>query len=283
MSMSSETATQVAREYYNSSDADQFYSEIWGGEDIHIGLYESEDEPIKDASRRTVDHLLERIGELNQHSTVIDVGSGYGGAARRMVERLGCRVVCVNLSETENARNRRLNEQAGLADRIDVVDGSFEELPFEGGRFDAAWSQDAILHAGNRPRVLGEVDRVLKPGGRFVFTDPMQSNDCPSGVLDHILARIHLADLGSPKSYQGVARDLGWRDLGFEDLTDQLVNHYSRVLRVTEDRQPDLSGKISDEYLERMKSGLRHWVDGGRKGYLSWGVFLFGKPFRPAD
>ncbi|QDV42785.1 Sarcosine/dimethylglycine N-methyltransferase [Stieleria neptunia] len=278
MSMSSETATQVAREYYNSSDADHFYSEIWGGEDIHIGLYESDAEPIKDASRRTVDHLLDRIGDLNQHSTVIDVGSGYGGAARRMVERFGCRVTCVNLSETENARNRRLNEQAGVADRIDVVDGSFEELPFEGGLFDAAWSQDAILHAGNRPRVLGEVDRVLKPGGRFVFTDPMQSNDCPDGVLDPILARIHLADLGSPKFYQGVAEDLGWNDLGFEDLTDQLVNHYARVLQVTEDRQSDLNGKISDDYLERMKTGLQHWVDGGRNGHLSWGVFLFGKP-----
>ncbi|WP_231744241.1 methyltransferase domain-containing protein [Stieleria neptunia] len=276
--MSSETATQVAREYYNSSDADHFYSEIWGGEDIHIGLYESDAEPIKDASRRTVDHLLDRIGDLNQHSTVIDVGSGYGGAARRMVERFGCRVTCVNLSETENARNRRLNEQAGVADRIDVVDGSFEELPFEGGLFDAAWSQDAILHAGNRPRVLGEVDRVLKPGGRFVFTDPMQSNDCPDGVLDPILARIHLADLGSPKFYQGVAEDLGWNDLGFEDLTDQLVNHYARVLQVTEDRQSDLNGKISDDYLERMKTGLQHWVDGGRNGHLSWGVFLFGKP-----
>ncbi len=278
MSMSSETATQVAREYYNSSDADRFYSEIWGGEDIHIGLYESGDDSIKDASRRTVDHLLQRIGELDSGATVIDIGSGYGGAARRMVDRFGCRVVCVNLSETENERNRQLNEAAGVSDRIDVIDGSFEDLPLENGTFDAAWSQDAILHAGNRPRVFGEVDRVLRSGGRFIFTDPMQSNDCPDGVLDPILARIHLSDLGFPKFYQSVARDLGWQDLGFEDLTDQLVNHYSRVLKETESRQSDLGQTISGDYLERMKTGLQHWIDGGRKGHLSWGVFLFGKP-----
>ncbi|WP_182871312.1 SAM-dependent methyltransferase [Rhodopirellula sp. JC639] len=276
--MSSETATQVAREYYNSSDADRFYSEIWGGEDIHIGLYESGDDSIKDASRRTVDHLLQRIGELDSGATVIDIGSGYGGAARRMVDRFGCRVVCVNLSETENERNRQLNEAAGVSDRIDVIDGSFEDLPLENGTFDAAWSQDAILHAGNRPRVFGEVDRVLRSGGRFIFTDPMQSNDCPDGVLDPILARIHLSDLGFPKFYQSVARDLGWQDLGFEDLTDQLVNHYSRVLKETESRQSDLGQTISGDYLERMKTGLQHWIDGGRKGHLSWGVFLFGKP-----
>jgi sarcosine/dimethylglycine N-methyltransferase len=41
--------------------------------------------------------------------------------------------------------------------------------------------------------VLGEVNRVLKPmAGRFVFTDPMRADDCPEGVLDPILARIHL-------------------------------------------------------------------------------------------
>ena len=34
------TAVEVAERYYDSSDADSFYAEIWGGEDIHIGLYE---------------------------------------------------------------------------------------------------------------------------------------------------------------------------------------------------------------------------------------------------
>ena len=43
-------AVRTAQEYYNSEDADTFYATIWGGEDIHIGLYESEDEPIADAS-----------------------------------------------------------------------------------------------------------------------------------------------------------------------------------------------------------------------------------------
>src|SRR5690606_36140771 len=35
---------QTARDYYNSDDADNFYFHVWGGEDIHIGLYESENE-----------------------------------------------------------------------------------------------------------------------------------------------------------------------------------------------------------------------------------------------
>ena len=275
MSTSYDQATQTAREYYNSSDADTFYAEVWGGEDIHVGLYQSEDEPIREASRRTVDYLIDRLGEIKAEEVVLDIGAGYGGAARRLVERFGCRVVCLNLSEAENQRNRELNEKAGVADRIEVLDGSFEAVPLDDDSVDHVWCQDAILHSGDRAKVLQEVDRVLKKGGRFVFTDPMKSDDCPDGVLDPILARIHLPDLGSPGFYMEQAKKLGWKDLGYEPMTEQLVNHYSRVLATTEAEQDRLKGLVSDAYIERMKNGLGHWIKGGKAGHLAWGVFLF--------
>jgi len=273
-----DSTTQTARDYYNSDDADTFYAEVWGGEDIHVGLYKSADEPISDASRRTVDHLIDRLGDVKPEDTVLDIGAGYGGAARRMVERLGCKVICLNLSEAENNRNREMNQAAGVEDRIKVIDGSFEDVPIEDNSVEFAWSQDAILHASDRAKVLAEVDRVLKPGGRFVFTDPMQADDCPDGVLDPILARIHLSSLGSPGFYKGEAEKLGWKDQGFELMTDQLARHYTRVFETTEAQADKLSGKISDDYIERMKKGLRHWIDGGNSGHLAWGVFCFEKP-----
>ncbi len=277
MSSTTDQATATARDYYNSSDADTFYAKVWGGEDIHVGLYAADDEPIGSASRRTVDHLADRLAPIGTNDTVLDIGSGYGGAARRLVERFGCRVICVNLAETENERNRMLNRDAGVEDRIEVIDGHFEDIPADAESFDAVWSQDAILHSGDRAGVLTEVDRVLKPGGRFVFTDPMQSDTCPDGVLDPILARIHLPDLGSPGFYHAQAARLGWHDLGFEALSHQLVTHYTRVLETTTAEQPRLEGLISAAYIERMKAGLRHWIDGGHSGHLAWGVFLFEK------
>ncbi|MAY73156.1 MAG: SAM-dependent methyltransferase [Phycisphaerae bacterium] len=273
-----DSATRTARDYYNSDDADTFYAEVWGGEDIHVGMYQSASEPIRAASRRTVDHLADRLGDVKKDDTVLDIGAGYGGAARRLVERFGCRVVCLNLSEAENDRNRAMNRQAGIDDRIDVIDGRFEDIPAADRSAGFVWSQDAILHSGDRSRVLAEVDRVLKPGGLFVFTDPMRSDNCPEGVLDPILQRIHLPDLGSPGFYKSVASKLGWKDEGYEDMTDQLVNHYTRVLETTEAEAPRLQGRVSDEYVDRMKRGLRHWIDGGKAGHLAWGVFLFRKP-----
>ncbi len=72
----------TARDYYNSEDADNFYFHIWGGEDIHIGLYEHEDEEIATASRRTVEYMARQVPGLNAESRVLDLGAGYGGAAR---------------------------------------------------------------------------------------------------------------------------------------------------------------------------------------------------------
>lgn len=269
--------TEVAREYYNSEDADNFYYEVWGGEDIHVGLYQSDDEPIKPASRRTVDHMADRLGELGPDDVVVDLGAGYGGSARRLVERFGCKVVCLNLSESENERNREMNKAAGVDDKIDVIDGTFERVPMDDASATVVWSQDAFLHSGDRRKIFEEADRVLKPGGKVVFTDPMRADDCPEGVLGPILDRIHLPDLGSPGFYKQVANELGWEDHGFEDMTHQLARHYSRVFETTEQEAPRLKGKVSDEYIERMKNGLRHWINGGNAGHLAWGVFLFEK------
>jgi len=280
MSTDYSAAVSITRDYYDSEDADNFYFHVWGGEDIHIGLYAAPDEPIADASRRTVERMAEHVaGRLAAPGTcLIDLGAGYGGAARLLADRFGCRVLALNLSETENTRQRRMNHAAGLAGRIEVVAGSFEAIPATDARFELAWSQDAILHSGRRDRVLAEVDRVLKPGGELVFTDPMQADDCPEGVLAPVLERLHLPSLASFAFYRDQARRLGWEEVGVVELRDQLVTHYARVAEELRARRSQLAGLVSDAYIEHMLKGLRNWVEAGNQGWLTWGVMHFRKP-----
>ncbi|MDT8387779.1 MAG: methyltransferase domain-containing protein [Thiogranum sp.] len=269
---------KIAREYYNSEDADNFYFHIWGGEDIHIGLYEGEDEEIAVASRRTVRHMAGSLPDLDAGSRVLDMGAGYGGAARYLAKTFGCHVTALNLSEAENARNREMSRADGLEHLIDVVDGDFESVPSEDGAFDVVWSQDAILHSPRRDQVIREVARVLKPGGHFIFTDPMQADDVPEGVLQPVLDRIHLSSLGSFGFYRSAVRDAGLEEVNIEDLTPQLVNHYSRVREELLRHEGALTGKVSSDYIQRMLKGLQHWIDAGKSGYLAWGVMHFRKP-----
>lgn len=279
MSRAYSAAVETARAYYNSDDADNFYFHVWGGEDIHIGLYRSEYEAIKDASRRTVEHMADKLNGVTKSSRFIDLGSGYGGSARYLCQRYACHVTALNLSEIENQRNRGINQQQGLSGNIEVIDGSFEHIPLARNEiFDFAWSQDAILHSGQRADVFTEVNRVLKPGGEFIFTDPMQADDCPPGVLNPVLDRIHLESLGSFAFYRQQAERLGWHELEVIDLTPQLIMHYTRVRQELVKRRDELNGVVSDEYIDRMIKGLGHWVDAGDNGYLSWGIMHFRKP-----
>lgn len=270
-------ATGTARDYYNSDDAEGFYSLIWGGEDIHIGVYESASDSIFDASRRTVVKLASLAGTITEATRVLDIGSGYCGAARHLAKTFGCQIIAVNLSDIENTRARTLNVEQGLDHKIEVLDGSFESLPVSDGAFDLVWSQDAILHSGNREKVLSEVSRVLAPGGRLVFTDPMQADTCPDGVLQRVLDRIHLENLGSPSFYRQAGEPCGLMMEEYLDLTSELVMHYTRVLQETTERSAELGKLIDPAYIQRMKEGLRHWIDAGEKGYLAWGMFRFRK------
>lgn len=269
------SAVQTAREYYNSEDADTFYHTIWGGTDIHVGLYRSDDDDIAEASRRTVERMADKT-QITADTKVIDIGAGYGGSARYLARTYGCKVTCLNLSEVENERNREMNRAAGLDHLIEVMDGDFEEIPAQDNGFDIVWSQDSFLHSGDRPRVMEEAERVLRTGGHFIFTDPMATDVAKSDDLQPILKRLHLDTLGTPSFYDRETSRLGMTKVEFDDLSEQLPAHYGRVLGELEKRESELSEtKISQDYIDHMKTGLRNWVNGGKSGSLAWGILHY--------
>ena len=76
----------------------------------------------------------------------------------------------------------------------------------------------------------------------------------------------------------GAAEEAGFRDASYEDKTVQLVHHSRRVLEETTERTAELLEQVSEDYIERMKAGLRRWIEGGQAGHLAWGIFLVRKP-----
>lgn len=268
---------EVTESYYDSEDADVFYSTVWGGEDLHIGIYDTTND-IREASAETVDRMAGMLERLDAETKVLDIGAGYGGSARRIARKFGASVRCLNISEIQNDTNRHKTSRQGLADKVSVVHGVFEDIPEADGSYDVVWSQDAILHSDQRPQVLAEVYRVLKPGGEFVFTDPMQADDCPEGVLQPVYDRLSLTSLGSFRFYREAALAQGFQVLDQVDLTAHLRNHYDRVREELVANYDKLAASASKEYLDRMIKGLESWVEAADAGHLAWGIQRFRKP-----
>ena len=77
--------------------------------------------------------MASQVKDLDARSRVLDIGAGYGGSARYLAKTYGCQVMCLNLSEIQNQRNRDLNRAHGLSMLINVVDGSFEDIALPDG------------------------------------------------------------------------------------------------------------------------------------------------------
>lgn len=267
----------VVEDYYNSDDADAFYSRIWGGDDLHLGIY-SETKDIRAACQQTVDSMADCLPSLDEHTKVIDLGSGYGGSGRRLARKHGCNVVALNLSKTQNDRNRLKTTREGLLDKIDIVHGDFEDIPAPNDSFDVVWSQDSFLHSENRDRIVAEAFRVLKPGGHFVFTDPMERESCPKKKLSAIYRRLNLSSLGSFSQYREYARLAGFQEIKVVDLSPHLARHYGFVLERLLERRAEVEEAASEHYVSNLIQGLKHWVTGGENGSLTWGILHFQKP-----
>jgi demethylmenaquinone methyltransferase/2-methoxy-6-polyprenyl-1,4-benzoquinol methylase len=98
---------------------------------------------------------------------VLDVATGTGLVARALVERYRCRVVGLDQSAPMLARARaKLAADAALAERVELVEGEAEALPFAAAEFDHLTFTYLLRYVDDPAATLRELARVVRPGGR---------------------------------------------------------------------------------------------------------------------
>jgi ubiquinone/menaquinone biosynthesis C-methylase UbiE len=108
---------------------------------------------------------LADMAQLVPGQTVLDVGAGVGGPARRMASTYGVRVWGVELSEAVYQTAVALTAMVGLQDRVQFAQGSALALPFEDGAFDVVVMQHVAMQIAEKDQLFGECVRVLKGDG----------------------------------------------------------------------------------------------------------------------
>lgn len=112
--------------------------------------------------------------KLNRDSLVLDLGCGSGAYALYVAHRVGCRVIGLDVNPRAIASATQLAGGAardGLA-RFEQCDAS-QSLPLADGEVDAVFANDSLCHIPERARLLRELLRVLRPGGRLLFSDAL--------------------------------------------------------------------------------------------------------------
>jgi SAM-dependent methyltransferase len=137
---------------------------------------ETYDEDLGQSSWITLAEALEwfRLLQLGPASRVLEVGCGSGGITRRLVAETGASAVGVDINPHGIDAAAAAARREGLSARVsfELVDAG-KRLPFADASFDALFCNDAINHLPDRASLFVDWHRVLKPGGRLLFTDPI--------------------------------------------------------------------------------------------------------------
>jgi len=263
------------RAYYDGA-ANEIYREIWG-ENIHMGIFDSPDESFQTAMDRSNRRMAEGVG-LGAGHEVLDVGCGYGALARYLASSFGCRVLATNISDQELAWGRELTAEAGLSDLVAFDYADFHELPYEDGRFDFYWSQEAFLHAADKSRVMAEAFRVLKRGGRLVFSDLLVRAGTSQADRARIYDRVKSPDMWDTPDYQAALKGAGFEISRHEDWSANVALSYGWVRAELERRRAEFEGRIGKEMVDRTSAALQFWIDAANDGKIGWEYFVADRP-----
>lgn len=134
------------------------------------------DDYLSIGGKESTEILAEKAG-ITKESRVLDVGSGLGGPAFYLAKTYGCRVIGLDVTESNFREASRRAKARRLDHLVELKLGTALDMPFRTGTFDVVCGQDAWCHMTDKDRLIQECARVLAPGGMIAFTDWLQTGE----------------------------------------------------------------------------------------------------------
>ena len=163
--------------------------------------------------------MLAKRARITPGSQVADFCAGMAGPARYLAHRYGAMVTCIELNPHRAAGAAELTRRVGLAQRVQIMRGDVMCTALAAGSMDAVISQEALLHVPDKRAALAEAYRVLKRGGRLVFTDWAQHQPLQRSDAQSLWRGIAAQSVQTFSTYRQLLCDVGFHHVSSEDLT----------------------------------------------------------------
>lgn len=243
------------------------------------------DAPLTEASFQAYDQdhyggveaveTLARLAHIGEQTYVLDVCCGLGGPARYLAQTYGCRVMGLDLTASRIQSAQRFTQMVQLAHLVDFRQGNALAMPFANATFDVVIGQEAWVHIPDKPRLIAECTRVVKGGGRIVFTDILRRDALSAAAEDRM--RQYWGGFATFETFDGYCQllhEAGWTLLSREDLSAQWTTILVDRLAMYRSLQAETVQKFGVAHYQRWDDDYSFFVGLFTTQQLAGGRFV---------
>ncbi len=198
-----------------------------------------------------VSTMLAELGAVAAPGQVLDIGSGLGGAAFFLAREKGCAVTGIDLMQVNVVQAQQRAAIKAPQQQIRFVTANATAVPFASDQFDLVWGQDAWCHVNDKPELLNEIDRVLKPGGQVVFSDWLLRDSIGSG--NHEIRRITASpQMADQKTYARLLAERKFHITHFVDRSTDFTRGYRAVIEQLHNLKASIVDRFGLEVFDKV-------------------------------
>jgi sarcosine/dimethylglycine N-methyltransferase len=220
-----------------------------------------------------VDLLAEKAG-IGAASYVLDVCSGMGGPARYLAHRLGCRVTGLDLTKSRHEGAIRLTEMVKLDHLVDFRLGNALDMPFADATFDVVIGQEAFAHVPDKPRLIAECARVVRPGGAIAFTDILRRKALSAAEFERLRRDMTFQSLESRDGYSDLLAHCGCDVVAIDDLSAWWTEVLRGRLAMYRALEPTTVARFGTAHFQKWDQTYAFFVGLFAAGRLGGGRFV---------
>ena len=211
---------------------------------------------------------------LAAHHHVLDVCSGMGGPARYLALRTGCRVTGLDFTESRHRSAQRLTALVGLEHLVSFRHGNALDMPFEDASFDAVIGQEAWCHVPDKPRLIAECVRVVKPGGLIAFTDILARAGLSEAEMGRLREQMTFPSLETLEGYTALLERNGCSVALRDDLSGEWARILVQRLAMYRGLREETTAKFGPAHFQRWDATYAFFVGLYAEGKLGGGRFV---------
>jgi ubiquinone/menaquinone biosynthesis C-methylase UbiE len=220
-----------------------------------------------------VDILAEKAG-IDTSTHVLDVCSGMGGPARYLAHRLGCRVTGLDITESRHEAALRLTALVKLDHLVDFRLGNALDMPFADASFDVVIGQEAFAHVPDKPRLIAQCARVVRPRGTIAFTDIVRREALSAAEIERLRRGMTFPSLESLDGYGRLLANCGCTLLARDDLSAWWTEVLQRRLEMYRSLEDTTVAKFGAAHFRKWDETYAFFVGLFAAGRLGGGRFV---------